>query len=172
MAVSQFEPSDVTRRLLELERESDIVIEMPITINSDGALRVTYVESDSTFQDVFRRIDEEAPLTFEVIETGSYDPDANKLLRVLTAASKRCSKQLSKLDTTVRLGRRLTMTGLNASGSYPRRQLNTCGKSRSEPLTRSISAHNARNPSVESCQLNASPSSASIVWWMRAVRDQ
>jgi len=84
LAVSQFEPSDVTRKLLEFERESDIVIETPIKINSDGSIDVTYLGSDSALQAVFRRAGEEIPLTYEVIETGSYDPDANKFLRVLT----------------------------------------------------------------------------------------
>lgn len=98
MAVSQFEPSDMTRRLLEFERESDIVIETPIKINSDGSLKVTYVGSDSAFQSFFRRAGEELPLTYEVLETGSYDPDANKLLRVLT------TRQQEVLEAAVTVG--------------------------------------------------------------------
>ncbi|SDE01597.1 helix-turn-helix domain-containing protein [Natrinema hispanicum] len=98
MAVSQFQPSDVMRRFLEFERESDIVIETPITINSDGSVRVTYVGSDSAFQEALRRVDEELPLTYEVMETGSYDPDVNKLLRVLT------TRQQEVLEAAVEVG--------------------------------------------------------------------
>lgn len=84
MAVSQFDPSPVTRRLLEFERESDIVIETPIQINADGSLRVTFVGSDPAFQGVFNRVDEELSLSFDVVATGSYDPETSTLMRVLT----------------------------------------------------------------------------------------
>lgn len=98
MAVSQFDPSAVTRRLLELEGESDVVIETPIPINADGSLRITFVGSDSAFQDVFHRVEEELSLSFEIVETGSYDPDTDSLLRVLT------TRQQEVLETAIDVG--------------------------------------------------------------------
>lgn len=84
MAVSQFEPTDVTRRALELQRESDIVIETPIQFNSDGSFRITYIGSDAAFQEVFRHAVEENAVTFEVVETGDYEPDEASFARLLT----------------------------------------------------------------------------------------
>jgi len=98
MAVSQFEPTAVTRRVLELERESDVVIDTPITITADGSLRITYVGSDSAFRDFVRGVETELPLAFEVLETGSYDPDSNSLMRVLT------TRQQEVLEAAVAAG--------------------------------------------------------------------
>ncbi|NHX36504.1 MULTISPECIES: helix-turn-helix domain-containing protein [Halolamina] len=98
MAVNQFEPSTETRRLLELERGSHVVIETPVPINADGSVRVTFVGSDSAFQDVFHRVDEELSLSFEIVETGSYDPDTDSLRRVLT------TRQQEVLEAAVDVG--------------------------------------------------------------------
>ena len=84
MAVSQFEPTDETRRMLELQRESDVVLETPIRINDDGSFRVTYVGSDAEFRRLFRDAPEEADLSFEVVDTGDYEPGEGALTRLLT----------------------------------------------------------------------------------------
>jgi predicted DNA binding protein len=98
MAVSQFTPSAVMRRLLQFERESDVVIETPIKINSDGSLLVTYVGRDTSFQAVFRRVSEDLSPTYDIIDTGSYDPDAHTLLRVST------TRQREVLGAALELG--------------------------------------------------------------------
>lgn len=98
MAVSRFEATPATRRLVELEYESDLVIETPIRINGDGSLRMTYLGSDSALREAFRSVGEETDLTFEVVETGRYDPDRSSLLRVLT------TRQQEVLEAAVETG--------------------------------------------------------------------
>jgi predicted DNA binding protein len=98
MAVSRFEATPPIRRLLELERESELVVETPIRITDDGSLRVTYVGRDAAFRGIVRSVGEDADLTFDVVETGSYDPDGSALLRVLT------TRQQEVLEAAVETG--------------------------------------------------------------------
>ncbi|WP_276280359.1 helix-turn-helix domain-containing protein [Halorussus caseinilyticus] len=84
MAVSQFEPTDTTRRVLERARESDVVVETPIRVEGDGSLRVTYLGSESDLRNLFRDVADETALAFEVVETGDYDPDESAFARLLT----------------------------------------------------------------------------------------
>ena len=98
MAVSQFEPTDMTRQALERQRESDIVIEMPIRIDSDGAFHITYLGSDADFQELFREVAGDASYRFEVIETGDYEPDKASFTRLLT------TRQQEVLEAAVEVG--------------------------------------------------------------------
>ena len=98
MAVSQFEPTDSTRRMLELGRESDVVIETPVPIEDDGSLRITHLGREADLQDVFRAIGEESAVAFEVVETGTYDPDEASLTRLLTV------RQQEVLEAAVEVG--------------------------------------------------------------------
>jgi predicted DNA binding protein len=98
LAVSQFEPTDVVRRILERRRESDIVVETPIRINTDGSLRVTYLGSESALQDLFQQVGTESDFSFEVVETGTYEPDEASLTRLLTI------RQQEVLEAAVRVG--------------------------------------------------------------------
>lgn len=84
-AVSQFEPTATSRRALELQRESDVVMETPVRFTSDGALRVTYLGTDDAFKQLFERTVREDVLAFEIVEKGDYDPDTSSLARGLTA---------------------------------------------------------------------------------------
>lgn len=84
-AVSHFEPTDLTHRVLESKRESDIVIETPIQINHEGALRITYLGSEEGLQQLFADVGEESALSVEVLETGEYEPDLDGIMQQLTA---------------------------------------------------------------------------------------
>ncbi|NEU58805.1 helix-turn-helix domain-containing protein [Halorussus sp. MSC15.2] len=84
MAVSQFEPTDSTRRMLERQRESDVVVETPIRVEDDGSLCVTCLGSESDLRDLFREVTDDPALSFEVVETGDYDPDEGSFARLLT----------------------------------------------------------------------------------------
>ena len=98
MAVSRFEPTAATRRMLELQRESGVVVETPIKINDDGSFRVTYVGSDTAFQCLFRDAPEEADLSVEVVDTGDYEPEEGALTRLLTR------RQQEVLEAAVEVG--------------------------------------------------------------------
>nr|WP_224448712.1 helix-turn-helix domain-containing protein [Haloprofundus salilacus] len=98
MAVSQFEPTDVSRRSLELQRESEIIIETPIRFTSDGSLRVTYLGTDEGFQRLFQTVVEEEAVAFEIIENGEYEPDESSLARRLTP------RQQEVLEAAVDIG--------------------------------------------------------------------
>ena len=98
MAVSQFKPTDVTRRALELQRESNIVIETPIRFTADGSLQVTYLGTDEGFQRLFQDAIEKNGIAFEVIENGDYKPDESSFTRQLTA------RQREVLEAAVDVG--------------------------------------------------------------------
>jgi hypothetical protein len=85
MATSQFEARAPVRQLLEWRRGSDLVVEMPIDINDDGSLRVTFIGTDSDFSALYEYTTESAEFDGEVVETGTYDPDRDSLVRVLTS---------------------------------------------------------------------------------------
>jgi len=98
MAVSQFEPSPSTRRMLELTTEFDIVIETPIHVQDDGTLRVTHLGRESKLQSLFRAIGEDAPVGLEVVDTGTYEPDHASFARLLT------DRQREVLEAAVDVG--------------------------------------------------------------------
>ncbi|MFC3476884.1 helix-turn-helix domain-containing protein [Halobacterium litoreum] len=97
MAVSQSRATDTARRLLERHRESDAVVETPIRIRDDGALRITYVGSDADLG-ALAAAARDAPISLEVLETGDYDPDEGSLSRHLT------TRQQEVLNAAVALG--------------------------------------------------------------------
>ncbi|ELY94437.1 helix-turn-helix domain-containing protein [Natrialba taiwanensis] len=98
MAVSQFEPTDATRCLLERQHESNVVIETPIYFTADGSLRITYLGSDAAFRELFRGSVEETAIAFDVVETGDYNPDEAALTRQLT------TRQREVLEVAVEIG--------------------------------------------------------------------
>lgn len=97
-AVSRLEPTEGARRALELQRESHLVIDTPIRFTADGALEVTCIGTDETFGKLSEAIDETAPVTFEVLEMGDYDPDESSFGRTFT------SRQEEVLEAAVDLG--------------------------------------------------------------------
>ncbi|EMA05255.1 transcriptional regulator [Haloferax mediterranei ATCC 33500] len=98
MAVSQFEPTEETRRGLELQRESNLVIDTPIYFTSNDYLKVTYLGSDDTFKKLSEYIEDIDFVTFELLEMGDYDPNESSFSRMLT------SRQEEVLETAVELG--------------------------------------------------------------------
>lgn len=97
-AVSQFESTDVSKRALELQQESNVVIKTPIRFTSDGSLRITYLGTDEDFQRLFRDTLGEDAITFEIIEKGDYEPDESSLTRQLT------TRQQEVLEAAVDIG--------------------------------------------------------------------
>lgn len=98
MAVSQLEPTAGTRRALELQRESRLVIETPIHFTSDGSLKITCLGTDETFETLFEDLDAVETIAFEILEIGDYVPDESSFGRMFT------SRQAEVLEVAVELG--------------------------------------------------------------------
>jgi predicted DNA binding protein len=98
MAVSQFEPTPETRRALEQQRESDLVLETPIHFNDDGSFEMTYLGNDEGFQSLAAVAGDDDDIAIEVLEMGEYGPDEGPLTRLLT------SRQQEVLETAVDVG--------------------------------------------------------------------
>jgi predicted DNA binding protein len=94
---THFEPTDTTREMLATKYESGLVMEMPITVDPDGAMEVTLVGPEEAFRQGFEQ-PESAEYEFEIIETGPYHPDLNDLYVSLT------ERQREILDTALELG--------------------------------------------------------------------
>jgi hypothetical protein len=98
MATSQFEAHETVRRLLEWRRASDLVVETPIKINADGSLRMTFLGSESNFQDLYEKTTNSDAFAVEVVETGPYEPDMASFVRALT------TRQQEVLQAAVEVG--------------------------------------------------------------------
>ncbi|QLH76691.1 helix-turn-helix domain-containing protein [Halosimplex rubrum] len=95
-AYAHFELDDLIRRLMQYRRSSELIVEMPIESEPDGATVVTLVGDASAFAGAFDGIPEE--VSVEVVETGEYDPGVRQLFGRLTA------RQREVLETAVRAG--------------------------------------------------------------------
>ncbi|SFC52056.1 HTH DNA binding domain-containing protein [Halobiforma haloterrestris] len=84
MATSQFEADGPVRRFLEVRRESDLVVEWPIKFIDAGSVKITFLGTESAFREFYSDTGQSEAFTVEVIETGSYDPNAASFLRTLT----------------------------------------------------------------------------------------
>jgi predicted DNA binding protein len=98
IATSRFEANESLRRVLELGRESELVVETPIDVNPDGSSTMTYVGSESAFRELFEATEAVPDLDAEVLETGEYHPDAGTFERALT------TRQQEVLEAAVELG--------------------------------------------------------------------
>ncbi|WP_049921751.1 helix-turn-helix domain-containing protein [Halopiger djelfimassiliensis] len=98
LAVSQFTPTAGTRRALELQRDSQLVIETPIYFTSDGFLKVTCLGSDETFETLLEDIKDVESITAEILEMGEYDPTESSFSRMFTV------RQEEVLEVAVDLG--------------------------------------------------------------------
>jgi hypothetical protein len=85
MAVSQFEPTDEVRRLLEWQQQADIVVETPILFGVDGTQKITILGDESAFRAIFEEAENMDSLEVEITETGEYEPDAQRFTRSLTS---------------------------------------------------------------------------------------
>jgi hypothetical protein len=95
MATSKFEARDPVKRLLEWHRTSDFVVEWPIKTNADGSVEITYLGTESAFQDLYDDLIQSTAFDADVIETGPYNPNAASLMRSLT------TRQQEVLQTAV-----------------------------------------------------------------------
>lgn len=84
LAVSQFEPTEEVRRALELQRESLLVIDTPIRFTSDDNLRITYLGTDETFQELSEHVDEFESVSFDVLDIGDFEADRAAFSRMIT----------------------------------------------------------------------------------------
>nr|WP_236045036.1 helix-turn-helix domain-containing protein [Halomicroarcula nitratireducens] len=98
MAVSQFEPTEPVRRILEWHQRADIVIETPILFGADGTQKITIIGDESAFRTLFDEAEAMASLEFEIVETGEYEPDTQQFTRSLT------SRQEEVLAAAVEVG--------------------------------------------------------------------
>jgi hypothetical protein len=85
MAVSQFEPTDPVRRLLEWQQQADVVVETPILFGVDGTQKITVLGDESAFSRIFEKAKSMGALEAEIEETGEYNPDAQRFTRPLTS---------------------------------------------------------------------------------------
>jgi hypothetical protein len=97
-AVSQFEPTEVTRRALELQRESPLVIDTPIRFTSDDNLKITYLGDDEIFKKLYDHVKNTEYINIDIIETGDCETNGKSFNRMLT------SRQEEVLETAVDLG--------------------------------------------------------------------
>jgi hypothetical protein len=93
---THFELDDLSRRMLQYRRGTELMIDLPIEVAADGAVLVTLVGEESAFSEAFADIPPEVDL--EVLETGSYEPGVRQLFDRLTA------RQREVLETAVARG--------------------------------------------------------------------
>ena len=98
MAVSQFEPTEVVRHALELQRDSLLVIDTPIRFTSDDHLKVTYLGTDETFRKLSDYVDELGSVSFEIRDMGDYEATESSFDRMITP------RQEEVLEAAVDLG--------------------------------------------------------------------
>ncbi|WP_135306463.1 helix-turn-helix domain-containing protein [Haloarcula amylovorans] len=85
MAVSQFEPTEQVRRILEWHQRADIVVETPILFGANGAQKITIIGDESAFKTLFNEAATIESLEFEILETGEYEPNTQQFTRSLTS---------------------------------------------------------------------------------------
>jgi predicted DNA binding protein len=98
MAVSQFEVNETVREILEWQRREGIVIETPLQFQRDGSQQLTLIGDDESFRALYGEAASMDAFDIEVVETGEYTPDADRLARTLT------TRQQEIMQTAVDLG--------------------------------------------------------------------
>ncbi|WP_135536236.1 helix-turn-helix domain-containing protein [Halostella pelagica] len=93
---THYEPTDLTRRMLQQRGESEVMMEMPYDVAEDGSMEITFVGDEQTFAGAMPMGGD--AFTIEVLETGDHHPEVDDLFGTLTA------RQQEILDTAVRLG--------------------------------------------------------------------
>jgi len=79
---THFEPNDANREMLELQYESQLAMETPIEIESDGSFVLTLVGPTEAFQESAPT--QTAAYDIEVLETGEHTPELGDLFLSLT----------------------------------------------------------------------------------------
>ena len=98
MAVSQFEPTEEVRQSLKLQRESLLVIETPVHFTSDNHLKVTYLGTDESFNNLYKHAREIRDIELEILNMGDYRVDKSSFGRMITG------RQEEVLEVAVDLG--------------------------------------------------------------------
>lgn len=98
MAVSQFESNAPIREILEWQRREDLVVETPLRFQRDGSQQMTIIGDDESFRTLYEEATSLDAFDVEVVETGEYTPDADRLTRTLT------TRQQEILSAAVDLG--------------------------------------------------------------------
>ncbi|AUV82137.1 bacterio-opsin activator [Salinigranum rubrum] len=98
MAVSHLDTSEAVRQVMEWQRDAEVVIETPMLFQSDGSQRMTLLGDQRAFKRLFERATALESFSFEVVESGEYEPSAERFMRSLTA------RQQEILTTAVDLG--------------------------------------------------------------------
>lgn len=91
-----FELDDLSRRLLQFRRGSELMLDTPIEFGPDGTTRVTLVGDAGAFENAFTDLPDAVEV--EVLETGDYDPGVRQLFDRLTG------RQREVLEAAVRAG--------------------------------------------------------------------
>lgn len=84
MAVSQFEANEAIQEILEWQQREDIVVETPVRFQRDGSQQMTLIGEDESFRTLYQEGTSLESFDIEVVETGEYTPDADRLARTLT----------------------------------------------------------------------------------------
>jgi predicted DNA binding protein len=84
MAVSQFEVNDAVREILDWQHREDIVVETPLRFQRDGSQQMTLIGDDESFRALYEEGTSLDAFDIEVVETGEYAPNADRLARTLT----------------------------------------------------------------------------------------
>jgi len=84
MAVSQFEVNGAVREILEWQRREEIVVEMPLQFQRDGSQQMTLIGDDESFRALYEEATALDVFDIEIVETGEYSPDTDRLARTLT----------------------------------------------------------------------------------------
>lgn len=92
----QSEPHDLSRYLLNLRDNAEIVVEMPLRHTDDGGLRGTVIGDERAFQRAIESLPPEIDIDIESI--GDYHPDMRDLFSTLTG------RQQEILGTAVSMG--------------------------------------------------------------------
>lgn len=95
-AYVQFEPNEINRRMLEHRQESPVMMEMPVEVNPDGSMEITFVGDEGAFAEAVPA-DADAFET-ELLETGQRPPKGDELFASLT------ERQQTILDAALELG--------------------------------------------------------------------
>jgi len=98
LAVSQFESNETLREILEWQQREDIIVETPLRFQQDGSQQMTVIGDEESFRTLYEEATSLDAFDIEVVETGEYTPDTDRLARTLT------TRQQEILSTAVDLG--------------------------------------------------------------------
>jgi predicted DNA binding protein len=79
---SQVEPNELNLHLIEQQRSSEFIVQMPVEYTSDGGQRITVIGTAESFADA--STDSPEGVTVEIEEIGEYHPTMNQLFSQLT----------------------------------------------------------------------------------------